>query len=119
MGSGGATDLASQTTSAGDATVAEVRLTRETVDYIEGRMAEAVRAGITAAMNETNAEAFWAAGLSVLQKRANEHAGRFVIGSLWELARKAAAFVLLGGIVYAVGGWQALAGLAKLLVGKG
>lgn len=93
----------------------EVRLTDETISYLEEKMAKAVREGITAAINEENATKFWAAGLSVLQKQASEHAGRFVIGGLWGLTRKLMLFTMLGGAVYAFGGWSALAAFAKLL----
>jgi hypothetical protein len=96
----------------------EVRLTDETIEFLEQRVADAVRDGITAAINPQTAEAFWAAALTVLQRRAQEHTGRFVLGGLWGLARKVSLFLLLGGFVYAVGGWQALAGFFKLLLGK-
>lgn len=94
---------------------AEVRLTDETIAYLETKMAKAVADGVAAAINEETAEAFWSAGLKVLQKQAQQHAGRFVIGGLWGLLRKTALFLTLGGIVYAIGGWSALAGLAKVI----
>lgn len=97
---------------------AEVRLTQETIDFLEQRMTAAVRAGITEAINEETAERFWAAGIQVLQRRTSEHAGRFVVGGIIGVIRKLGTFLLLGGLVYAVGGWQALAGLAKLLAGR-
>ena len=96
----------------------EVRLTPHTREQIKQVVADGVRDGISSALNEETAEKFWAAGLSALQKRANEHAGRFVLGGLWGLTRKLLVFFMLGGIVYALGGWQALAGLWKVL-GKG
>lgn len=98
---------------------AEVRLKDETIAYLEEKMAKAVAEGIAAAINEQTAEAFWSAGLNVLQKQAQQHAGRFVIGGLWGLARKLGLFLMLGGIVYAVGGWSALAGLAKTIFSGG
>ena len=91
----------------------DVRLTDETIAYLEILMAKAVRDGIKGAMTEETASAFWSAGLAVLQKQATQHAGRFVLGSLWVLTRKAAVFFLLGGLVYAAGGWTALAALYK------
>jgi hypothetical protein len=94
---------------------AEVRLTDETIQYLREQMKTAVSEGIASAINEETAEAFWSAGLNVLQKQAQQHAGRFVIGGLWGLARKLGLFLMLGGIVYAVGGWSALAGLAKTI----
>ena len=98
--------------------VAEVRLTDETIAYLEERIAAAVGNGIKTAITEETAVAFWSAGLAALQKQATQHAGRFVLGGIWGLARKASLFFLLGGIVYAVGGWAALAALAKTIFGK-
>lgn len=86
-------------------------LTPETMAFLEERMAAAVKSGIESAMTEETAQAFWGAGIRVLQKSASEHTGRFVIGSVGVLARKALLFLVLGSIVYNVGGWT---GLAKL-----
>ncbi|MGP1680842.1 MAG: hypothetical protein ACTS8S_00755 [Giesbergeria sp.] len=97
---------------------AEVRLTDETIEYLEKRIAAAVQTGIKGAMTEATAAAFWVAGLKVLQGQASERAGRFVLGGLWGLVRKAGLFLMLGGIVYAVGGWAALAGFFKVIFGR-
>ena len=97
---------------------AEVRLTDETIAYLEERIAAAVGNGIKTAITEETAVAFWSAGLAALQKQATQHAGRFVLGGIWGLLRKASLFFMLGGIVYAVGGWAALAALAKTIFGK-
>lgn len=98
--------------------VAEVRLTDETIAYLEERIAAAVGNGIKTAITEETAVAFWSAGLAALQKQATQHAGRFVLGGIWGLLRKASLFFMLGGVVYAVGGWAALAALAKTIFGK-
>lgn len=78
-------------------------------------MAQAVKDGLQSVLNEQTAEVLWAAGFNVLQRQATQHAGRFVLGGLWELFRKLGLFLVLGGIVYAIGGWSALAGLFKTL----
>jgi len=93
----------------------EVRLTEGTIAFLKDEISEAVRVGITSAVNEKTAEAFWTAGLTVLQRQAQQHAGRFVIGGIWGLLRKIGTFLFLGSIVYAIGGWSALVGFAKLL----
>lgn len=98
--------------------VAEVRLTDETIAYLEARIAAAVGNGIKTAITEETAVAFWSAGLAALQKQATQHAGRFVLGGIWGLLRKASLFFMLGGIVYALGGWAALAALAKTIFSK-
>ena len=96
----------------------QVSLTESALQEISERVSTAVREGIKGAMTEETAAAFWAAGLAVLQKQATQHAGRFVLGGLWGMARKASLFFMLGGIVYALGGWSALAALAKTIFGK-
>lgn len=96
-----------------------MRLTDETIAYMEERIAAAVGSSIKSAMTEDNAAAFWAAGLSVLQKQATQHAGRFVLGGLVGVVRKLGLFLTLGGIIYAMGGWSALAALFKVLFQSG
>lgn len=93
--------------------VDEVRLKEETLQHMQSLMREAVRQGVQDLVTERTIEQFWAGGLNMLQKQATQHAGRFVLGGLWGLARKASLFILLGGMVYAVGGWTALAALFK------
>lgn len=70
-------------------------------------------------LTEEAAKKFWLAGLKVLQEQAQNHAGRFVLGSLFAMFRKVTIFVLVGGLVYALGGWSALAGLFKTLFTSG
>lgn len=96
-----------------------VRLTDTTLAHLEDLMSNAVQKGIRESMNEDAAERFWSAGLVVLQRQATDHAGRFVIGGLWGLMRRASMFVVLGGVVYAIGGWSALAGLFKTIFTQG
>lgn len=102
-----------------DRRATEVRLTDETIQYLRQEIAVAVGQGLKSAMTEDTAAAFWAAGLSVLQKQAAQHAGRFVLGGLLGLVRKLGLFLTLGGIVYALGGWSALAALFKVLFQSG
>ncbi|CDN87334.1 hypothetical protein BN948_01754 [Hydrogenophaga intermedia] len=96
-------------------TPVEVRLTESTLAYIDERVALAVEKGIGKAMNHENAKAFWMAGLDVLRTEAQDHAGRIVIGGIRGLISKAFTFLVLGGIVYAVGGWSALGRLWSFL----
>lgn len=102
---------------AGQAT--PVALAPEALQQINDRVAEAVRDGIKGAITEDAAEAFWLAGLAVFQKQATAHAGRFVLGGILGLARKALVFLALGGLFYAVGGWAGLALLFKALFDGG
>lgn len=96
-----------------------MRLTDTTMGELETLMARSVQRGIADAVNDETVERFWAAGLTVLQRNAARHTGRFVLGGLWALLSKVWLFVLLGGIVYALGGWPALTALAKSLFGSG
>lgn len=95
----------------------EVRLTDETINYLDLRMAEAVKTGIKQAMNEETARAFWATGLSVLQSQASEHAGRFVMGGMLGLFKRLMGFLVLGSIVYTLGGWTGLAKMIDVIFG--
>lgn len=99
--------------------VQEVRLRTETIDHLEAKIAQAVRDGIKGAMNEETAAAFWSAGLALLQKQATQRAGQIVIGGLWGLMQRIMLFLMLGGLVYSVGGWSALATLFKTVFGGG
>lgn len=97
----------------------EVRLREETLQHMQGLMREAVREGVRELVTPETVEQFWLSGLQALQKQATQQAGRVVLGGLVGLARKAGVFLLLGGIVYAIGGWSALATLAKALFSSG
>lgn len=99
--------------------VEEVRLREETLAHLKEVMRDAVREGVRDLVTEETIEQFWAGGLGMLQKQATEHAGRFVLGGLWGLARKASLFLALGGLVYALGGWSALAALFKAMFSSG
>lgn len=99
------------------AAASEVRLTDETIAYLKQITEQAVANGIKAAINKETATAFWSAGFEALQENATQHAGRFVLGGMWGLMRRLSMFVLLGGVVYAIGGWSALAKLWHALWG--
>jgi len=97
----------------------DVTLTPETITLLEDRMSHAVAAGIQSAMTEDAARQFWAAGFRALQEEAQAHTGRFVLGGLIGLVKKLSTFVVLGGMVYAIGGWTALGKLWHALFGTG
>lgn len=95
----------------------EVRLLPETLAHLEERIAQAVRDGIKGSMTDETAAAFWGAGIDLLQKQATKRAGQIVIGGLWGLMQRVMLFLFLGGLVYSVGGWSALATLFKTVFG--
>lgn len=102
---------------------AQVALTEESrlmlKAMLRDEMRVAVAEGVRAAMTQEAAVEFWATGLDVLQKQAAQAAGGWVMTGLGALFRKVALFALLGGLVYALGGWSALVGFAKLLAAGG
>lgn len=79
----------------------------------------AVAEGIRAAMTTEAAREFWSVGLDVLQEQAKSAAGGWVLSGVSGLLKKAGLFLLLGGLVYWVGGWSALAKLGAVLFGEG
>jgi hypothetical protein len=95
------------------------RIDDETLAHLKGLMRDAVRDGVRDLVTEETIEQFWAGGLNMLQKQATQHAGRFVLSGLWGLASKASLFLMLGGMVYALGGWTALASLFKAVFTHG
>lgn len=66
-------------------------------------------------MTEENATKFWLAGINALQRHAAENTGKLVLGGLASLLRRGAVFILLGALVYALGGWTAIATFWKAL----
>ena len=99
--------------------VQEVRLRPETLAHLEAQIAQAVSNGIRGAITEETAAAFWGAGLDLLQRHATQRAGQIVIGGLWGLLQRIMLFVMLGGLVYSVGGWSALDKLFRTVFGGG
>jgi hypothetical protein len=95
----------------------EVRLASETIELLRSEIARAVSVAVTAALseawNEKGAERFWTVGFSMMRARTAEQTGTFVGKSLLAILR----FVALGLIVYAAGGWTALAVWSKSLIG--
>ncbi len=93
----------------------EVRLTDATMKYMQELMTQAVKTGITESMTQDNARLFFKTGMQVVQEEATQHTGRFVIGGLRGLVKKALTFITLGLIVYSVGGWSALVSTFKAI----
>ena len=89
----------------------EVRLTKSTIEFLEARLEESMRRVIKESINQESARLFWEAGIAVVREEATQHTGRFVLGGIKGVAAKGFTFMMLGSIVYAIGGW---AGLAKL-----
>lgn len=83
---------------------------------LDNLMRRSVADGIREVVQDPEAlEAFWSGAAVVLQRTAKERTGGFVLGALGGLASRLWLFALLGGIVYAIGGWAALAKLWSAL----
>lgn len=68
---------------------------------------------------EENMQIFWSSAFDVLQSKAQTHTGKFVFSSLSGILRNLLLFVLIGSLVYAFGGWTALATFAKSVLPHG
>lgn len=75
---------------------------------LRDEMRIAVADGIAAAMTDEAAERFWAKGLEVLQRQATERTGRFVLGGLTAMFKKAVWIGLVVLAIWSVGGWTLL-----------
>jgi uncharacterized membrane protein required for colicin V production len=81
----------------------EVRLRQETIDHLTEKMSEAVASGIAKAVAD-------------IQAQATQRVGGFVLGGLAGLAQRISVFIVLGGVVYAFGGWDAIGSFFKTYV---
>lgn len=86
----------------------EVRLADETIQLLRGEIKYAASQALMEAMTDEAAERFWAKGLEVLQRQASERTGRFVLGGLSGLAKKALMLAMAALILYNLGGLAAL-----------
>jgi len=86
---------------------------------IRDEMRVAVAEGIGAAMNDKNAATFCRAMVQEAKNMAAEKSVEMAGGVLKAFLGKALTFVFLGSLVYAVGGWSALAAMGKFLFDKG
>lgn len=54
---------------------------------------------------------FWSGAVEHLQQTATKNTGKFVLGSVKAVIARGSTFLLLGMLVYSVGGWSAVAKL--------
>ncbi len=95
---------------------AEVRLTEETVQYLQKTMQEAVSTGMRKVIEDREVIGeFWSEAFEILRDRAQKQTGRMVLWSLRGILSRLAQFLTLGLIVYMAGGWTALAKSAQAL----
>jgi hypothetical protein len=77
---------------------------------ISGDIAVAVRDGIRAAMSDPDV---WSAAVEAIQIHAKSQAGGWLFGGIKAMVSKILWVLLIGGGVYALGGWAALTALMK------
>lgn len=101
--------------------IVETRMSRADMDELVERLTEAqaasIASGIKAAVTDEVALKFWMSGIRALQEHAAEHTGRWLLGGVWAVVQKLMLFMLLGGVVYAIGGWSALAKVWHVIFG--
>lgn len=82
-------------------------------DTLRNEMSDAFAAGLQEAMTSDNAKLFVRAMLTEAQRMATEKSVEVAGGVLKALLGRALLFLFLGSIVYALGGWTALAAMGK------
>lgn len=81
-------------------------------DELAAAVRQAVAEGIKAAVRDPDTVAeFWGSGLKQLQAGAARQTGAFVLGGLRGVGLRLFQFLILGSIVYSLGGWAAVAKL--------
>jgi len=97
----------------------QVTLTEESRLLLQAGLRQDVRdafaEGLKEAMTSENARLFMRSMLAEAQKMAAEKSVEVAGGLLKAAAMKALTFLFLGGIVYSLGGWGALASFVKWL----
>lgn len=101
--------LSKTPTHAANTETVEVRLTQETIDYLNEQIRVAVRDGIKSAVSKETAREFWSAGIEMAHEHAAQRTGRLVLGGLKALLIRSLMFLFLGSIFYAIGGWGMVA----------
>lgn len=84
-------------------------------DTLKDDMGDAFAAGLKNAMNSENARLFVRAMFAEAQQMAAEKSVQVAGGVIKAVLIRGLTFMVLGWLVYAVGGWTALAALGKFL----
>lgn len=73
---------------------------------------EAVAEGIRDVLKDKDSiDTFWSGALQHLQQTATKSTGKLVLGSVRAVIARGTTFLLLGMLVYSIGGWSAVAKL--------
>lgn len=83
-------------------------------------MKAAVADGVKSALSDPETVTkFWDGAFEVLNRHASQKTGELVLGGLKGLLKRGAIFLVVGLVVYNVGGWAALVALWKSVVSSG
>ncbi len=92
---------------------------RRQIEALAGMLPEMIREGTAQGLQSALAQPeTWVAVAKGFREAARREAGTAVLNGLAALARKLLLFLAIGGLVYWIGGWAALAGLWKALSGS-
>lgn len=97
---------------------AEVRLTDETIDYLESRITAAVGKAFREAMTPEAAKNFWRTGFEVLREQTLRGTGDFVLGGLWAGIKKLLWVAGIALALWVTGGWALVKGFFAVVFSK-
>jgi len=97
----------------------DVRLTEETIAYLQERMRHAVRDGIAEALTSESARTFFSTGIAVLREEAAMHTGKFVLDGIWKGAKSLMWIAVFVAAVYSIGGWSLIKTIAAAVYQAG
>jgi hypothetical protein len=95
-----------------------MHLSDASLQKLQTIMEKSVADGLTKALNAQTAEMFWSAGFNMLQRQATEKTGKWLVIGISAVLKRVATFLLLGGLIYWIGGWSALATFFKYLISR-
>ena len=92
---------------------------RAVVAELAPHIAQAVGQSTDAAMRRALSDPeTWSQAIRAIQARAQSHAGGWLLGGIGSLVRKAMWIMIAGMGIYMLGGWTALASVAKAVFGS-
>lgn len=96
----------------------EVRLTDETIHYLEERISAAVASGLAQTMTPEAAKSFWRTGFEVLREQTVRGTGDFVLGGLWAGIKKLLWVAGIALALWVTGGWALVKGFFAVVFSK-
>lgn len=93
-------------------------VTLSTRDKIEltNRIEQAVKRGMQDAMSDEAVRGFWTTGVGVLKEEVAQRTGQFILKGLTAVLARLFFFLLIGVVVYALGGWGLVTGIGRGII---